>query len=1602
MDVDQFLAPFRQPWKKAFQARTEQLPPELARLTRTLSTDQHYQKHNEAISTLADLLHTGGAATQQALAETFFPHFAETASRTLAALQARHPYPQGHARRAFRAPGHLLQAKRAASWIWQTWVATRDYPQDLEWFAVHAGLFGSWQAHGLSLLLAQALDDGNETVFQILRDTASTLHPVARMGRHVPGALLASTRPEAWTLAEQLLLAAQRQEGLRQVILETVDEAHPEAFNRFLHLVLGENLLRFAACLRAADVWFGLNYDVTDVKTVHHLLTQALSYLEDPESARSAAESGAGTQLYLALFTLAMNNAEDAATLARNVLTDPDAERRMAAVQFLMAAELTHNEELDQLIDDPDVRIGALAAERINRWNAAASGLSFQALERYIARLPKERQHRPLLFPWLGGTPERAELIDSLPGLLGDQPISLLVPYLAQMTSSGKSLVLAQFRERQKTQPLDSERREVLITLLQDRNSSVAEEAVNAASTLSLASGEEEIVRTLLKRRSPNLRRGLIRMLSRTPEQANANAQELLATRNVEQRQAGLQLLLEVGGTLPEHFQPRNTTEETLVAQLTTPSNTITLNNGLGLFDPAQLAPLTELQAKQRDYPQDVRRGAALLISLDELIHTHRETPISNVDWDGEETLLLGTVSPWQLRGKEVPLQELWKKWWERRPDAAPGDITRMTWALRHRTTPEGLPADDDELDFEVLLDDDTEDTDTGETDTEEQRQAEAAASASALLHQRTILRLLGPQVPFKIEYTGALQIVMEFFKQHLELEDTDLSLDAWETGLSYVPQDAEMITDPRYTWRQQDPRELVSWLNPGKPEQHWTAEQLRRSWNLTVSQDRAFPKLPRSRPDRALLLEAHQHGWASEHDLLDTLIGPRERSEQFRDLSLYTERTLREALPTPPTWLKLVSDVRERVLDAESVRGDLETPATPAALSLSSITGADRTLALLASLGKNPLKRGYTGSNQSRDAVFSHLIRNAFPGPQDTPAAFVRQIKQYNFTDARLLDLVMFAPQWSALVAHTLKWKGLQDGVYWLHAHTRDDVIPSEMEAEIAERTPLSAQTLTEGAVDVAWFKKMHRSLGAEGFSSLLGAAKYASSSGGHKRAELFAKALLGQILEAELRSRITEKRSGDAVRALGLLPLSRKKALSAQELEARYRLLSDFRREAKQFGPQRQASERLAADIGLQNLARTAGYPDPQRLMWAMEARLAPDWQQTVDVEGVTLSIAMTPAGEASLRIKRGEKVLKALPAALKKRPEVLGIKQAVSELQGARKRMRAALEEAMVRGDHFQAQELRALAEHPVIAPMLRALVWVMSEHHVGWWHGKAFQTTSGEESVNDQALRLAHPHDLFVDGHWPEFQEQVMLEGLVQPFKQVFREYYPITPAETQAHRSARYAGHHVQPTKAAALFKTRGWVAVHEEGVRKTDHAEGVNVWVDTAVGYGTPNEVEGAGINAVYFVRKGETEAMLLSSVPPRLFSEAMRDLDLVVSVAHVGGVDPEASQSTVEMRADLLRETMRLLKLGNVRVEHQHALIQGHHAQYSVHLGSGTVHRLPGGFLCLIPVHNQHQGRLFLPFADPDPRTAEVISKVLLLAEDKKIQDPTILEQLR
>jgi hypothetical protein len=626
--------------------------------------------------------------------------------------------------------------------------------------------------------------------------------------------------------------------------------------------------------------------------------------------------------------------------------------------------------------------------------------------------------------------------------------------------------------------------------------------------------------------------------------------------------------------------------------------------------------------------------------------------------------------------------------------------------------------------------------------------------------------------------------------------------------------------------------------------------------------------------------------------------------------------------------------------------------------------------------------------------------------------------------------------------------WPHLSEGVYWFLAHMRyvwgitenaasaegeseeeatssdaesasgdgepagDDanVMPqrklSAWERLIFERTPLTDAERREGAIDVAWFQRTHKLLGVKRWQALAGAARFAATPAQAKQAQFIADVLLNRVKRQELITGIKKKQLKDHVRLLGLLPLANGAKRDA-DLRERCQVLREYRRYANQLSGLTKPAALRAWEIGMKNLAQTAGFPDPLRLEWAVGAEAVKDLVKgpiCVQVDGVSVSLSLDELSRPEVSVQKGEKELKTIPPAIKRDRRVAELTGRVVDLKRQASQIRQSLEAAMCRGDGFSGEELREWCGHALLWPLLSRLV-VIGEGIAGYPDkgGKALRDYRGKlEPVKArEKLRLAHPHDLLATEHWHDWQHECFRAERVQPFKQVFRELYITTKQEQRDGTvSHRYDGQQVQPRQAVALFGQRGWNT--SDGIFKVFHDAGITASVHFQSGVTTPLEVEGATLAGVSFARRDEWKPMKLVEVPPRLFSEVMRDVDLVVSVAHVGGVDPEASASTVEMRSRLVAETCELLRLGNVRLKPAHALVDGELASYSVHLGSGVVHKLPGGSLCIVPVHAQHRGRLFLPFADDDPRTAEVISKVLLLAKDREIQDPTILEQIR
>ena len=705
---------------------------------------------------------------------------------------------------------------------------------------------------------------------------------------------------------------------------------------------------------------------------------------------------------------------------------------------------------------------------------------------------------------------------------------------------------------------------------------------------------------------------------------------------------------------------------------------------------------------------------------------------------------------------------------------------------------------------------------------------------------------------------------------------------------------------------------------------------------------------------------------------------------------------------------LSFINEEGQRVIDsivtAELRRGDTPALHSAAVDSIERVEGIQLFVRILQALGALKLDRGswYAGSDEAKASTLSHLLKVSHPHTGETAADLKAALKDAGIAQQRLVEAAMYAPQWIPLIEAYLGWRGMASGCYYFQAHMSD--IPKERASMIAKYTPIPIEDLKEGAFDIGWFKAAYKELGKAHFESLYDAAKYISNGAKHARARKFADAVRGELKLADVEKEIAAKRNKDLVMCCGLIPLKRARE---KDMLARYVFLQNFLKESKQFGAQRRASEEKAVEIALSNLARACGFDDVTRLVWTAETELIKahaDHFTPKEVEDVALSLAVAVDGAVSLVCTKGGKPLKAVPAKLKKNAYVLELKDAEKNLKEQYRRAKKMLEEMMEDGTPLLAREIaNVMTYNPVIAPLLKPLVF-QSGTALGFYEDGALVAVDGTrtELAEDAEVKIAHALDLYESGTWADYQRYLFEKEIRQPFKQVFRELYIKTADEHGKESSHRYAGHQVQPAKTVALLKTRRWVIDGSEGLQRIYYKANIIARIYALADWYSPADIEAPTLEWVEFFDRKTFQRLPIDDVPDLIFSEVMRDVDLVVSVAHVGGVDPEASHSTVEMRRAIVQFNLPLFKLDNVRLEGAHAHIHGKLGDYTVHLGSGVIQQKAGAMINVLPVHSQHRGRLFLPFLDEDPKTAEILSKIILFAEDGKIKDPFILDQIR
>ncbi|MEZ6057774.1 MAG: DUF4132 domain-containing protein [Planctomycetaceae bacterium] len=385
-----------------------------------------------------------------------------------------------------------------------------------------------------------------------------------------------------------------------------------------------------------------------------------------------------------------------------------------------------------------------------------------------------------------------------------------------------------------------------------------------------------------------------------------------------------------------------------------------------------------------------------------------------------------------------------------------------------------------------------------------------------------------------------------------------------------------------------------------------------------------------------------------------------------------------------------------------------------------------------------------------------------------------------------------------------------------------------------------------------------------------------------------------------------------------------------------------------------------------------------------------------------------------------------------------------------------------------------------DHPLVGTVARRLIWrvTTSRGSVDVVAGGLDDLTPSDTQVPlvdkdgtrvDRALRaeierggsvtvqLWHPLEASSAdiGEWRDFLDR---EQIQQPFKQAHRELYPLTEAERRTETySNRFAAHILRQHQFHALCEARGWsgklrlmvdddyppphIELPQWGVRAEFWIESIgdNYGVDTTES-GTylhistdqvrfyPLEAAENRAHAMggqylmYAPDHPENHPLSLDHIPPILFSEIMRDVDLFVGVASVGN-DPTWHDGGPEgiyldywrnysfgdlgtsavTRKEVLEKLIPRLKIASrCSFSDRFLVVRGDIRTYKIHLGSGNILMEPNDqYLCIVPGQSvTTKEKLFLPF-EGDSLLSIIISKALLLSEDIKITDRTITSQI-
>ncbi|KRQ94537.1 DUF4132 domain-containing protein [Bradyrhizobium valentinum] len=362
---------------------------------------------------------------------------------------------------------------------------------------------------------------------------------------------------------------------------------------------------------------------------------------------------------------------------------------------------------------------------------------------------------------------------------------------------------------------------------------------------------------------------------------------------------------------------------------------------------------------------------------------------------------------------------------------------------------------------------------------------------------------------------------------------------------------------------------------------------------------------------------------------------------------------------------------------------------------------------------------------------------------------------------------------------------------------------------------------------------------------------------------------------------------------------------------------------------------------------------------------------------------------------------------------------------------------------------------LLENGLVATLSRRLIWRFNTGSValdGIPRGDGTILLADGETLPlpgpEASVRLWHPLAERV-GAVTAWRERLKASEIRQPFAQAWRASYVVTDAERETRTySNRFAGHILHQPPLIAILRKRGWIAASRVAYDERSDAKpnrlllpafgvAAEFWFSgvgapsTPEDYGAPN-YEYVTTDRLMFhaldAKSVAAEPLPLDQVPAMAFSETLCDLESAIDATSVAadrfwsdrGADArrplsevpgaaryrDAFASANRGEAQAVRKAFLESLLPSLSIaESCHfagdwLIVDGKRMTYRIHLGSGASQLAASGrHLCIVPTAGEDDLG-FLSF-EGDATTALILSKAMLLAQDDRIEDPTILSQL-